>query len=122
MQAGTGDVLSGVAGGTNTLMTGGANNALNSGGNSVSDLSNSSGDLVSRAPEPGVGVSQPQLPNTILLTPAKLACDLQAGVGDLLSGAAGGTNSLIAGGANNLLNNGGNSVADVSSLAGDLVD
>jgi len=57
LQAGTGDVLSGAAGGTNALMTGGANNALNNGGNSVSDLSNSSADLVGRAPEPGAGVS-----------------------------------------------------------------
>jgi hypothetical protein len=40
------------------ILTGdGANNALNSGGNSVSDLSSSSGDLVSRAPKPAVGVS-----------------------------------------------------------------
>lgn len=39
------------------MMAGGANNALNSGGNSVSDLASSSGDLVSRAPQPGVGVN-----------------------------------------------------------------
>jgi hypothetical protein len=52
-------------------MTGGANNALNNAGNSASDLSNSGGDLVSRSPEPGVGVSQPVFPYTILITFSK---------------------------------------------------
>jgi hypothetical protein len=56
-QAGTGDALSGTAGGTNSLMTGGANNALNSAGNSASDVSSSGGKLVNRAPRPQVGVS-----------------------------------------------------------------
>ena len=39
-------------------MAGGANNAINSAGNSGSDLSNSGAELVSRSPEPAVGVSQ----------------------------------------------------------------
>lgn len=52
-------------------MTGGANNAINNAGNSASDLSSSSGDLVSRSPEPAVGVSQPDLPYTILTTATK---------------------------------------------------
>lgn len=52
-------------------MAGGANNALNSAGNSASDLSSSSGDLVSRSPEPAVGVSQPDLPNMILMPSTK---------------------------------------------------
>jgi len=70
-QAGTGDLFSNTASGTNSLMTGGANNALNSAGNSASDLSSSSGDLVSRSPEPAVGVSQLDLPYTILITSSK---------------------------------------------------
>lgn len=47
-QTGLGDVLSGTAQGTNTLLSGGANNAISSAGNSVADVSNSAGDLVTR--------------------------------------------------------------------------
>lgn len=60
-QTGAGDVLSGVAQGTNTLLSGGANNAVNSVGNSVADLSSSAGNLINRSPEAQVGVST--LPN-----------------------------------------------------------
>lgn len=44
----------------------------------------------------------------------------QTGIGDVLSGSAGGVNGLMTGGANNVANSGGNSVADVSGSAGDL--
>lgn len=47
---------------------------------------------------------------------------MQAGAGDVLSGAAGGVNSLLSGGANNLLNSASNSVADLSSSAGNLIN
>lgn len=56
-KAGTGDVLSGTAGGLNALLSGGANNLLNNAGNSVADVSGSAGDLITRSPEPQVGVS-----------------------------------------------------------------
>jgi hypothetical protein len=45
-QTGLGDVESGVAQGSNTLLSGGANNAVNSAGNSAADVSSSAGDLV----------------------------------------------------------------------------
>lgn len=60
--AGTGDVLSGTAGGANALLSGGANNLVSSTGNSVADLSSSAGNLVNRSPEPQVGVSIAHLP------------------------------------------------------------
>jgi hypothetical protein len=56
-QTGLGDVESGAAQGTNTLLSGGANNAVSSTGNSVADLSNSAGNLINRSPEAQVGVS-----------------------------------------------------------------
>jgi hypothetical protein len=52
-QTGAGDVLSGAAQGTATLLSGGTNNAVNSAGASVGDISNSAGDLITRQ----VGVS-----------------------------------------------------------------
>jgi hypothetical protein len=52
----------------------------------------------------------------------ELTVNQQAGSGDVLSGTAGGANSLMAGGANNLLNSGGNSATDASSSAGDLIN
>lgn len=59
--AGTGDVLSGTAGGANALLSGGANNLVSSTGNSVADLSSSAGNLVNRSPIPQVGVSTAHL-------------------------------------------------------------
>jgi hypothetical protein len=56
-QTGLGDVESGAAQGTNTLLSGGANNAVSSTGNSVADVSNSAGNLINRSPEAQVGVS-----------------------------------------------------------------
>ena len=47
-QTGLGDVMSGLAQGTNNLLSGGANNAVSSTGNSVADVSNSAGNLVNR--------------------------------------------------------------------------
>ena len=102
-------------------MAGGANNALNSAGNSASNVSDSSGDLVSRSPEPAVGVSQIE-PTPDPCKRHHLTIDQQAGVGDVLAGTASGTNTLLSGGANNLLNSAGNSVADVSNSAGDAIN
>jgi hypothetical protein len=189
--AGTGDFLSGTAGGLNAVLSGGANNLVNSAGNSVADLANSGGNLINRSPEPQAGVSSAICSNTIevsrpdhastgwsrwcttrkcrwfdarrceqlshqwknawvwilelgwwpcnSLTRTSSRCKShksaqalykhdeltiiqQAGSGDLLSGTAGGTNTLMAGGANNFLNNGGNSAADVSSSAGKMIN
>jgi hypothetical protein len=47
-QTGLGDVMSGLAQGTNNLLSGGVNNAVSSTGNSVADVSNSAGNLVNR--------------------------------------------------------------------------
>ncbi|GAB7326552.1 hypothetical protein MBLNU13_g10537t1 [Cladosporium sp. NU13] len=80
--AGTGDVLSGVSGGTNTMMAGGANNALNSGGNSVSDLASSSGDLA------GTGdlfSNTASGTNNALNNAGNSASDLSNSSGDLVS-------------------------------------
>ena len=102
-------------------MEGGANNAVNSAGASISDLSNSGAELVSRSPEPAVGVSQIEpIPN--LCKQHHLTTDQQSGVGDVLAGTASGTDTLLSGGVNNLLNSAGNSVADVSNSAGDVIN
>jgi hypothetical protein len=63
--AGTGDFLSGTAGGLNAVLSGGANNLVNSAGNSVADLANSGGNLINRSPEPQAGVSSAICSNTI---------------------------------------------------------
>jgi len=48
-QAGTGDVLSGTAGGANSLLANGANHDLDSAGYSVADVSDSTGNLINRS-------------------------------------------------------------------------
>jgi hypothetical protein len=119
-QAGLGDVESGAAQGTNTLLSGGANNAVSSTGNSVADLSNSAGNLINRSPEAQVGVSTTQ---SCEQEEAEISdFRRQTGLGDIESGAAQGTNTLLSGGVNNAVNSAGNSVADLSSSAGNLIN
>jgi hypothetical protein len=63
--AGTGDLLSGTAGGLNAVLSGGANNLVSSAGNSVADLASSGGNLINRSPETQVGVGTPNRSNTV---------------------------------------------------------
>jgi hypothetical protein len=119
-QTGLGDVESGAAQGTNTLLSGGVNNAVSSTGNSVADLSSSAGNLINRSPEAQVGVS---IPRTHEQEDAEISnFHRQTGAGDVLSGVAQGSNTLLSGGVNNAVNSAGNSVADLSNSAGNLIN
>jgi hypothetical protein len=63
-QTGLGDVESGLAQGTNAVLSGGANNAVSSTGNSVAGLSSAAGNLINRSPEPQVAVSTQSTPGS----------------------------------------------------------